>query len=121
MTAIAAPPLEFVAELKVSIGPPIEIGETGTGERRVIPITGGTVAGPRLAGAIRPGGADCQIVRPDGMTELVARYVIEAEGGALIFVENAGIRHGPPELIAKLRRGEPVDPARIYFRTVPRF
>ena len=105
------PRLEFITELKVAIASPIEVGEMGTGERRVIPITGGVAKGPRLEGVIRPG----------GVTELVARYVIEAKGGALVYVENTGIRHGPPELLAKLREGESVDPALIYFRTAPRF
>ena len=116
-----APRLEFITELKVAIASPIEVGEMGTGERRVIPITGGVAKGPRLEGVIRPGGADFQIIRPGGVTELVARYVIEAKGGALVYVENTGIRHGPPELLAKLREGESVDPALIYFRTAPRF
>jgi hypothetical protein len=79
------------------------------------------VKGPRLNGRIRPAGADFQIIRPDGVAELVARYVIEAENGALIYIENIGIRHGPPELMAKLRRGERVDPSLIYFRSAPRF
>ena len=118
---LPAPSLEHVADLAVEIAEPLEIGDIGHGERRVIPIIGGTVEGPRLKGRIRPAGADFQIIRRGGVTELVARYVIEADDGALIFVENAGIRHGPPELIARLRRGESVDPRRIYFRTVPRF
>jgi hypothetical protein len=115
------PSLEHIADLAVQIGEPLEIGQTGAGERRVIPILGGTVEGPRLKGLIRPAGADFQIIRAGGLTELVARYVVEADTGALIYVENAGIRHGPPELIEKLRRGESVDPRQIYFRTVPRF
>jgi hypothetical protein len=121
MTELQAPGLEHVADLAVEIGEPLEVGDIGIGERRVIPILGGTVAGPRLKGRIRPAGADFQIIRPNGVTELVARYVIEADCGALIYVENAGIRHGPPGLMAKLRRGESVDPRRIYFRTAPRF
>jgi hypothetical protein len=118
---LPAPSLEHVADLAVEIAEPLEIGEMGAGERRVIPIIGGTVEGPRLKGRIRPAGADFQIIRSCGVTELVARYVIEAEGGVLIYVENSGLRHGPPELMAKLRRGESVDPTQIYFRTVPRF
>ncbi|SEE50545.1 Protein of unknown function [Rhizobiales bacterium GAS191] len=121
MTDLAVPRLEHVADLEIGIAAPIEIGETAVGERRVIPITGGIVKGPRLNGRILPAGADFQIIRPDGVTELVARYVIEAGDGALIYIENSGIRHGPPELIVKLRRGEEVDPGLIYFRTAPRF
>jgi Protein of unknown function (DUF3237) len=121
MSILPPPRLEHIADLTVEIAAPIEVGETGHGERRVIPISGGRVSGPRLNGRIRPAGADFQIVRPGGLAELGACYVIEADDGALIYVENTGIRHGPPELIARLRRGEPVDPGLIYFRTMPRF
>ena len=116
-----APRCEHIAELVIRIDPPIEIGDIGGAERRVIPIIGGTVKGPRLNGVIKAAGADFQIIRADGVADLVARYVIEADDGALIYIKNAGLRHGPPELIAKLRRGEPVDPSLIYFRTTPRF
>jgi hypothetical protein len=115
------PRLEHLADLSVAIAAPIEVGETGVGERRLIPILGGTVTGSGLNGRILPGGADFQIIRPSGVTELVARYVIEMADGALVYVENSGLRDGPPELMERLRRGEPVDPTLIYFRTVPRF
>lgn len=121
MPAIATPTLVHVADVNVEIGTPIVVGTTPQGLRRVIPITGGSVEGPRLAGRILPGGADFQVIRDDGLAELHARYVIEAESGALIYVENTGIRHGPREAIERLNRGEAVDPALIYFRTVPRF
>ena len=97
------------------------VGTTPQGLRRVVPINGGRVEGPRLTGRILPGGADFQVIRDDGLAELHARYVIEASSGALIYVENTGIRHGPREAIERLNRGEAVDPALIYFRTVPRF
>src|SRR5262249_27414032 len=95
-------------------------GVTPYGERRVIDILGGRVEGPRLNGRILPG-ADWQIVRPDGVTDVRARYAIEADSGARILVSSDGLRHGPAEVIAALARGEPVDPARYYFRTVMRF
>jgi hypothetical protein len=95
-------------------------GNTPYGERRVIDILGGRVEGPRLQGRILPG-ADWQIVRPDGVTDLRARYVIEADSGARILVTSDGLRHGPSDVLAALARGEPVDPARYYFRTVMRF
>jgi hypothetical protein len=87
----------------------------------MIPIAGGEVTGPRIRGKVLPGGADFQIMRADGVTDLHARYVIEIESGQLIYVENTGVRCGPPELMEKLRRGEAVDPALIYFRSTPRF
>jgi len=95
-------------------------GQTPYGERRVIDILGGRVEGPRLKGKILPG-ADWQIVRPDGVTDLTARYGIETDDGARILVRSDGLRHGAPEVIAALARGEAVDPSRYYFRTVMRF
>jgi hypothetical protein len=123
---IAMPKLEPMARLSVKIGALVNVGPVPLGERRVIPILGGTVTGegvyaPLLNGSIDAGGADFQILRGDGILELQARYIIRTDAGAMIFVENNGLRHGPPELIAMLARGEPVDPALIYFRAVPRF
>ncbi len=112
--------LEHVFDLRAHVGKPLEFGDTGLGERRIIDVTGGTVTGPRLQGRVRPG-ADFQIIRANGLTELHARYVIEADDGALIYVVNDGIRFGPRDALDKLKRGEPVDPALIYFRSVPRF
>jgi hypothetical protein len=121
MTSISAPGLSLVAEISVDVGAPITIGETGAGLRRVIPILGGTVAGPRLNGSVVPGGADFQLLRPDGVMELEAKYVLEAGNGALIYVVNRGLRHGPADVVEKLMRGEPVDPQLIYFRAAPTF
>jgi hypothetical protein len=95
-------------------------GQTPYGERRVVDILGGRIEGPRLKGRILPG-ADWQIVRPDGVTDLQARYAIETDRGTRILVTSDGLRHGPPEVIAALARGEAVDPSRYYFRTLMRF
>jgi hypothetical protein len=119
--AATAPVLSFVADIGVEVGEPIAVGETGTGLRRVVPIVGGSVQGPRLAGRVVPGGADFQILRADGVMELEAKYVLEATNGALIYVVNRGLRHGPAEAVEKLVRGEPVDPKLIYFRAAPIF
>jgi hypothetical protein len=112
---------EFVFRLSVDVVAPVTVGETGLGVRRQIAIAGGTLAGPGMNGKILPGGADFQIIRPNGLIDLVARYVIEMDDGALIYVENTGIRTGPREALERLQRGEAVDPKLIYFRTVPRF
>ena len=121
MTDIATPALVHVADLVVRIGAPIEIGKIAGNLRRVIPIAEGEVLGPKLYGKVLPGGADYQAMRADGVTELEARYVIALENGQLIYVENRGVRFGPAELMEKLRSGEVVDPALIYFRSTPRF
>jgi len=97
------------------------LGSTPYGERRLVGITGGTVTGPKLAGRILPGGADWQIVRGDGAADISARYIIEADSGARIRVESDGLRHGPPEVLERLMRGDSVDPALYYFRTAMRF
>ncbi len=115
-----APTLELVATLVVQVGQPLDVGDTPQGQRRVIPILGGTVQGPLLHGTVLPGGADFQLVRSATHTEIQARYVIETEVGQRIYVENTGIRVGAAVDITRLLRGEPVDPARIYFRTHPR-
>jgi Protein of unknown function (DUF3237) len=99
----------------------LNFGSTPYGERRIIGISGGTVQGPKLNGRILPGGADWQIIRSDGAADIQARYTIEADGGAHILVNSQGLRHGPPEVLERLARGDKVDPALYYFRTVMRF
>lgn len=118
-----APQLQtrHVFSLKIDVGTPIEAGDFGYGSRRVIPILGGELIGETIHGRIREGGADYQIIRPNGFTELEAKYAIELDDGAVIYIENIGIRFGPREALDRIRRGEPVDPALIYFRSVPRF
>jgi hypothetical protein len=96
-------------------------GDIGVGERRIIPITGGEVRGADINGKVCAFGADFQIVRPDSSIELEAKYALQTDDGAVIYVENRGIRRGPLELIQRLNRGEAADPALIYFRTVPKF
>ncbi|HEY1760066.1 MAG TPA: DUF3237 domain-containing protein [Bryobacteraceae bacterium] len=113
--------LLHVADMTVLVGEPIEIGTTAAGVRRLIPILGGEVSGPKLKGRVLAAGADYQLIRADGVAELHARYVIETTEGSRIYVENSGLRHGPPEAMERLRRGEPVDPALIYFRTTAKF
>jgi len=99
----------------------LRFGGTPYGERRVIHITGGRVSGARLKGRILPGGADWQIIRADGAADIKARYTIESEDGALVLVNSEGLRHGPPDVIERLGRGEAVDSSLYYFRTVMRF
>ena len=117
MSDRAAPQLVHVADLRARVAPAIEVSPS----RRVIAITGGEALGPRIRGEILPGGADFQVVRVDGVIELRARYVIRAESGAFIYVENAGLRYGPPDAMEHLRSGKEVDASLIYFRTTPRF
>ena len=112
---------EFAFEVRVAVGTPLVIGQTQAGERRIVPITGGTFNGPRLSGEILPGGADWQVISPDGVTEVEARYTLRERDGTSIYVVNRGLRHGPADVMRRLARGEDVDPALYYFRTTPTF
>ena len=98
-----------------------KLGNTPYGERRIINILGGAVEGEKLKGKVLPGGADWQIVRADGVVHLTARYTVETETGAQILVNSEGYRHGPPEVMARLARDEPVDRSLYYFRAFIRF
>ena len=102
------PQLEFVAHVSAEIGAPVTSGQSPRGRRQMIPITGGNVTGPRLSGRVLSGGADFQIIRDDGVVELEARYFIETDAGARVYIENHGVAH------AAAGQG-------LYFRTTPRF
>jgi hypothetical protein len=111
------PELRFAFEISVEVQPPLDLGQTQAGHRRIIAIAGGTVSGPRLQGRLLALGADWQILRADGTGDLDARYTIQTDDGALIYVVNRGVRHGPAEVLARLNRGERVDPGSYYFRS----
>ncbi len=115
------PQLEFVLELRVTVGASLELGPGSCGTRRTVPITGGIFSGPRISGRVLPGGADWQFVESDGVTHLEAQYVIETEDGVRIEVRNQGIRHATKEVLARIAAGESVPSSQYYFRTTPRF
>lgn len=110
-----------VFSVHVDVGQVLDLGTASGARRRIVPILGGTVTGPRLTAEILPGGADWQVVRPNGTLEVVARYWLRASDGTLISVENKGIRRGPPEVLARLAAGEDVPASEYYFRTSPVF
>jgi hypothetical protein len=116
-----APKLTFAFEMHATVGQPQEVGAVRGGRRRIVPITGGTFEGPAIKGKVVPGGADWQTIQDDGFSELDTRYTIQTDSGRLIYVQNAGIRHAAPDVMQKLLAGQTVDPALVYFRTVPRF
>lgn len=129
MTSLPAPQLEHIADLTVQVSAPIEAGQVSglnsRGRRRIVPITGGVLSGPQLHGRVLPGGADFQLVVSGTTTDLDARYMLALDGpqhaGEHIFVQNHAIRRGSADDIARLVRGESVDPAAIYFRCMPTF
>src|SRR5262245_40945640 len=104
------------------VGNPQIVGSVPLGTRRTVPLSGGDFEGPRLRGnVLAAASADWLILRPDGVLELDLRATLRTDDGALIVMRSFGLRHGPPEVIAALGRGEPVAPASYYFRTTPRF
>ena len=109
-----APGLVFAFEARVEVGAPLEVGQLPRGTRRIVPILRGTFEGPGIKGKVMPGGADWQIIGADGFSELDTRYTLETDGGRLIYVQNAGIRHAAPEVMQRLLRGEVVDLSLIH-------
>ncbi len=122
--SLLAPTLNHLCDLTVFVAKPLDAGHVqgvrSQGMRRVIPITGGTVRGT-LRGAVRPGGADFQLVLSDTTAELDARYVLRLDDGSHVYVHNRALRRGSADDMAKLVRGEAVPPERVYFRCVPSF
>lgn len=113
--------LRSLLNAEITLAPAQELGDTPQGRRRIINITGGSFRGERLSGRVLAGGADWQMIRPDGVADLDARYTLETADGALIYVRNHGYRHGPADVLQKLAAGEEVDPSLYYMRTTPLF
>lgn len=112
--------LEHAFDLVVELSPPHEMGGCSTGTRRIIPIVGGTAAGPLITGRVLDVGADWQTVTPNHVAELDARYAIETADGAVIEVISRGIRIASAEVAARIKAGEPVPPSEYYMRTAVR-
>jgi Protein of unknown function (DUF3237) len=122
MTALpAAPALVPLTQVRCEVGPLVSLGAAKYGERRYVPLLGGTVAGPELNGRIVEGGVDWQVGRADGVLDIAAHYVIRADDGGLIEVQSDGMRHGPAAVMARLARGDDVAPDEYFFRTLMRF
>ncbi|MGC5171723.1 DUF3237 domain-containing protein [Microbacterium sp. DT81.1] len=120
MSGPAPPPLQFLATIEVDVGEPITVGPTDGGVRRVVPILGGRVSGPELSGVVLPFGEDFQLLRSDTVSELHARYLIQTDDGERVTVDNRALRVGGADVLARLNRGEEVDPGEVYFRCTPR-
>ena len=118
---LAAPGLARFADLSVQVAAPIEVGAISHGTRRVIPIVGGSCVARDWSARVLAGGADFQLIVNERMARLEARYVLETDAGDRIYVHNDAVRTAAPEVMARLLRGEPVEPAEVYFRCAPRF
>ncbi|MDN4493039.1 DUF3237 domain-containing protein [Ureibacillus aquaedulcis] len=116
------PALEEVFQIIISVEQPILVGQNvENGRRQLIRITSGEVSGPNFSGKVLPGGVDSQIIRNDGKCELSARYAIQLEDGATIYIQNDGIRTVPQEYVQQVKEGKFIDPSLYYFMTVPKF
>jgi hypothetical protein len=112
------PSLTQVYRLEATVGEPLDLGDLARGRRRIVPLTSGTFAGPELNGTLLPGSsADWQIVLPDGTALGDIRYTLQTNDGDLLYVQSRGVRHGSPEVLARLARGEDVDASEYTFRT----
>lgn len=122
MTHALPPPPALLPFTQVvcQVGALVTLGPGPHGERRFVPLGGGTVRGPGLSGSLIEGGVDWQINRADGVLDIAAHYVIRADDGALIEVRSDGMRHGPAAVMAALARGDAVPREAYYFRTVVR-
>jgi hypothetical protein len=114
---LPAPQLSLVYRLDATVGPPLELGEIPPGRRRIVAVTGGSFTGPELKGILLPGAsADWQTVLPDGTALGDIRYTLQTDDGDLLGVRSRTIRHGRPEVLARLAAGEQVDPSEYVFR-----
>ena len=115
------PALVPMTQIVCKVGPLVTLGAAPRGERRFVQLGGGTVRGPELNGTLVEGGVDWQLLRADGVLEIEAHYVLRMEDGALVEVHSGGLRHGPPEVMERLARGEAVPGDAYFFRTLIRF
>jgi hypothetical protein len=114
---IPEPALSLAFRVEASIGELLDLGETHAGRRRIAHLTAGTFSGPGLAGELVPGAsADWQLILPDGTAIADIRYTLRTEAGALLYVRSEGVRHGPPEVLARIVAGEDVAPGEYTYR-----
>jgi hypothetical protein len=118
MHSLPAPKLRHVYRLDASVDVPLDLGDTPQGHRRIVALTGGRAQGPDFkAELLGTGSADWLIVRPTGSSVADIRYTLKTDRGALLYVRSQGVRHGKPEVLARLAAGEDVDPSEYMFRT----
>lgn len=121
-TSMESSGLKKVFTIAVKVAKPIVVGHDGiNGRRQLIPILEGTIEGEGIHGIVLPGGVDSQVIRPNGICELSARYGVKLDDGASMYIENNGIRTVPDEYVEKVKNGEFIDPNLYYFCTKPEF
>lgn len=117
------PRLEHAFTIAIELAKPHWIRPSAMGDvRAAVYPASGTITGPRLNGRVVPmSGGDYPLVRPNGVIDFDARYVLEADDGAIIYIQNRGYRWGTEEAMAKMTRNEPVEPHEYYMRVSPKF
>lgn len=121
MAEIEAIDFEWLMTAHVEVKRPFQIGNIPTGFHQAVPIGEGYMQGPRIKGSVIPGSADWQLVKTDGNTSLDVTGILVTDDGVTIRVSSKGMRHGPPDVMAKLARGEVVPPDQYYMRAVAEF
>jgi hypothetical protein len=116
--ALPTPSLTRIYRLEATLAEPLDLGDLAPGRRRIVPLTGGTFAGPELNGKLLPGSsADWQTVLPDGTALGDIRYTLQTDGDDLLYVQARSVRHGSADVLERLARGEDVDASAYTFRT----
>ncbi len=109
-------------DISIALHPIQVLGKTPAGERRIIPVSGGSFSGDRLRGEILPhAGSDLLLTRADGSYQQDVRLALRTDDGALILMTYRGVRHSSPEVAARIAAGELVDASEYYLRTAPFF
>jgi len=114
------PALSLLCTIECAVDEIVSLGQAAAGERRFVPLGRGRVSGPVLNGELIEGGVDWQWRRADGTLEIDAHYALRLADGTVVEVQSVGLRHGPPEVMEALARGEEVPPSAYYFRTAVR-
>jgi hypothetical protein len=117
------PRFEYAFTITLTLGEVHWVRPTSQGSTRgAVYVASGTVDGPEIRGMVIPqSGADWPLLRPDGVIDFDARYLLRTDDGVVIYMQNRGFRWGPREVMAAMRRRESVDPDSYYMRTAPKF
>ena len=115
------PKTEFLMQLHADLEQPQNLGDTPLGGRRIFYVKDGSFAGPRLKGQVLPGGGDWVLLRKDGVSQLDVRITLRSDDGCLVFVSYRGLVDIPPDLRARIAKGEDIPANRYYFRITPFF
>jgi muconolactone delta-isomerase len=120
-TDLPMPRLTQVYRLEATLSTPIDLGDLTQGRRRIVALSGGTFTGPEIRGRLLPGAsADWQIALPDGTALGDIRYTLQTDDDDVLYIQSSSTRYGDPEVLARLGRGETVDPSEYIFRALTR-